>query len=287
MFEVRSLTADDLDDAEELSAQAGWNQITADWERFLTTCPEGCFAGTVDGELAATTAVITYGRDVSWIGMVLVDERHRSQGYGSRIFERGLEYARDHGGDLIGLDATPLGEPIYRKYGFERVEPVFRWQGTLRASEHGGGERNPAECVEQVTSDDVDTVCEFDRRYVGIDRSALLRELIAEPAVRGYRSYDSTEPTGYVIVRPGRTHWQIGPIVTAQPSTIEPLLRAVSVDFGGCDVIVDTPDRTDITTHLGNRGLSRARELVRMTYPEPESALATDSVHAFLDFAFG
>lgn len=287
MLEVRSLTADDLDDARELSTQADWNQTTADWERFLTVCPKGCFAGTVDGELAATTAVITYGSDVSWIGMVLVDERHRSQGYGSRIFERGLKYAEDHGGDLIGLDATPLGEPIYRKYGFERVEPVFRWQGTLRASKRGDEERDPAESVEQVTSNDVDTVCELDRRYVGTDRSTLLRELVTEPTVRGYLSYGSTEPTGYAIVRPGRTHWQIGPIVTAQPGTIGPLLRAVSVDFGGCDVIVDTPDRAVVTTHLRDRGLSRVRELVRMTYPEPESALATDSVHAFLDFAFG
>lgn len=287
MFEVRSLTPDDLDDAEALSAQADWNQITADWERFLTVCPEGCFAGTVDGELAATTAVITYGSDVSWIGMVLVDENHRSRGYGSRIFERGLEYAVDEGGDLIGLDATPLGEPIYRKYGFERVEPVFRWQGTLRASEHGDERRDSRGSIEQVTSGDVDTVCEFDRRYVGIDRSTLLRELIAEPAVRGYRCSESTGLTGYVIVRPGRTHWQIGPIVAAQPSAIGPLLRAVSVDFGGCDVIADTPDRTDVTAHLEEFGLSRVRELARMTHPQPEPALATDSVHAFLDFAFG
>lgn len=287
MLDVRPLTADDLDDARELSTQAEWNQITADWERLLTLCPDGCFAGTVDGELAATTTVITYGGDVSWIGMVLVDERHRSQGYGSRIFERGLEYAGDHGGDLVGLDATSLGEPIYRKYGFEPVESAFRWQGRLRAVEHGDEGRGSRGSVERISSEDVDGVCEFDRRYVGVDRDSLLRTLITESDVRGYLVHESAELAGYAIVRPGRTRWQIGPIVTARPNAIEPLLRAVSIDFEECDVIVDTPDRTVITTHLRKCGLSPARELVRMTYPRTESALATDSVHAFLDFAFG
>lgn len=98
MLDVRPLTADDLDAARGLSTQAGWNQIAADWRRFLRLSPTGCFAGVVDDEVVATTAVITYGTDVSWIGMVLVDERHRGQGYGSRIFERGLEYAEREGG---------------------------------------------------------------------------------------------------------------------------------------------------------------------------------------------
>jgi GNAT superfamily N-acetyltransferase len=141
MLDVRALTVDDLDAARGLSTRAGWNQMAADWKRFLTLSPGGCFAGVVDGEVVATTAVIIYGGSVSWIGMVLVDERHRSRGYGSRIFERGLEYATSEGGSVVGLDATHLGEPIYRKYGFERVEPVFRWQGTLRPSGSEGGTR--------------------------------------------------------------------------------------------------------------------------------------------------
>ncbi|UTF52236.1 GNAT family N-acetyltransferase [Natronosalvus rutilus] len=295
MLEIRPLTANDLDDALALSTQAGWNQLPADWERLLTCCPAGCFAGTVDDELVATTTVITYGvdgngADVSWIGMVLVDEAHRGQGFGSRIFEHGLEYARENGGGLVGLDATHLGEPIYRNYGFERVEPVFRWQGTLPRPEDLADEQEPRhdkETIERLTPPNVDAILEFDRRHVGVDRSTLLEKLCAESEVRGFYSRTSTGIKGYVIVRPGRTHWQIGPLVAAEPSVIDPLLRAVSADFPGETVIVDSPERDATTTSLETFGLSRERELVRMTYPDREPALVSESVHVFLDFAFG
>jgi GNAT superfamily N-acetyltransferase len=287
MLDVRALTSDDLDAARGLSTRAGWNQTAADWKRFLTLSPGGCFAGVVDGEVVATTAVVTYGGSVSWIGMVLVDERHRSRGYGSRIFERGLEYATSEGGSVVGLDATHLGEPIYRKYGFERVEPVFRWQGTLRPSGSEGGTRTTVERVDRVSPEDVGPLRDFDREHVEVDRSALLRELLEEPDVRGYLARESTRVTGYAIVRPGRTARQIGPIVAARPETIDPLLRAVARQFEGQSVIVDAPGRVVLSSALERRGLARDRELVRMTSPEPESVLTTDSVYAFLDFAFG
>ncbi|USZ72239.1 GNAT family N-acetyltransferase [Natronosalvus halobius] len=295
MLEIRPLTADDLDDALTLSTQAGWNQHPADWERLLACCSAGCFAGTVDGDLVATTTVITYGSDgngadVSWVGMVLVDETHRGQGFGSRIFEHGLDYALGNGGDIVGLDATHLGEPIYRNYGFESVEPVFRWQGMLPRPEDVADEREPGtgrETIERLTLPDVDAVFEFDRHHVGVDRSTLLQELFAEPEVRGFYSQTSAGIEGYAIIRPGRTHWQIGPLVAAEPSVVDPLLRAVSADLPGEKVIVDSPERGATTSSLEALGLARERELVRMTYPDRESALATESVHGFLDFAFG
>ncbi len=281
MLELRSLRPADVDDAMALSRQAGWNQVPADWERLLSLAPEGCFAGWVDGDLVATATVVTYG-PVSWIGMVLVDEDHRSQGYGSRIFERGLEYAREAGGRIIGLDATHLGEPIYGKYGFETVATVFRWQGEL-ASDGTGADPDR---VRQLSSADGDDLAAFDRRQAGVDRGDLLEELLGEEGVRGY-GLDGPDGAlaGYAIVRPGRTHRQIGPIV-ADGEGIAPLLSAVAADLDG-SVIVDAPADDPIAPHLAAMGLERDRELLRMTYPEPEPALLGESVRAFTCFAFG
>ncbi|XVH33137.1 GNAT family N-acetyltransferase (plasmid) [Haloferacaceae archaeon DSL9] len=283
MLEIRQLEADDLVDARRLSTQAGWNQTGADWRRLRTLCPDGCFAGTVDGTLVATTTVMTYG-DSSWIGMVLVDEAHRSNGYGSRLFERGLEYARIHGGDTVGLDATSLGEPIYRRYGFERAEPVFRWRGQLRPS----GKIGLSDGVHRsdgLDSGEIESLGEFDRRHLGDDRRPLLRELVAERDVRVFRVRDSNTIGGYAIVRPGRSAWHIGPVV-ADPRAVGPLFRAVADAFEGREVIADAPDRNGISK-LESIGLSRDRELVRMTYPDARAALRTDAVWAFVDFAFG
>ncbi|WP_137290794.1 GNAT family N-acetyltransferase [Natronorubrum halophilum] len=46
--------------------------------------------------------------------MMLVDKDHRNEGYGSQLFDRGLEFARTYGGDVVGLDTTSMEEPIYR-----------------------------------------------------------------------------------------------------------------------------------------------------------------------------
>ncbi|WP_114576393.1 GNAT family N-acetyltransferase [Saliphagus sp. LR7] len=282
MLELRSLRPADVDDAMALSTQAGWNQVPADWERLLSLASEGCFAGTVEGELVATATVVTYG-DVAWIGMVLVDEDHRSRGYGSRIFERGLEYAREAGDRIVGLDATHLGEPIYGKYGFETVATVFRWQGELAS----GGTGVDPDRVRQLSSTDADDLATFDRHRVGVDRSGLLRELLGEEGVRGY-GLDGPDGAlaGYAVVRPGRTSRQIGPLV-ADREGIAPLLSAVGVDVGSQQVIVDAPADDPVAGHLAATGLERDRELVRMTHPEAEPALLGGSVRAFTCFAFG
>ncbi|MFC7189794.1 GNAT family N-acetyltransferase [Halocatena marina] len=104
---IEKLTLDSVPAAMQLSKQAGWNQCRADWELLLTLAPDHCFAGWIGDDLIATTTVVTYGGDVSWIGMVLVSEEHRGQGYGSQIFQTALEATLERGQSAIGLDATP------------------------------------------------------------------------------------------------------------------------------------------------------------------------------------
>jgi hypothetical protein len=70
MEKLRRLRAEDIPDAAQLSAQAGWNQTEEDWRTLLELSPEGCLAIEVDGRLAATTTLFCYGRGLAWIGMV-------------------------------------------------------------------------------------------------------------------------------------------------------------------------------------------------------------------------
>ncbi|WP_436925616.1 GNAT family N-acetyltransferase [Halosimplex amylolyticum] len=286
MLDIRLLTGGDVEDALALSTQAGWNQVAADWKRFLDRSPDGCFAGTVDGELVATAAVVTYGESVSWIGMVLVDEDHRGRGHGTQIFEHALEFARDRDGEVVGLDATDEGARIYRTYGFERVESVHRWQGKLDAPVGETGDY-PAGAMAPIAPENRDSIFAFDRAQVGTDRTGLLRTLLAEPETVGVCSRGAGGVDGYAIARPGRTHWQVGPVVGTDASAVTPLVRGVSDLAGVRDVIVDAPNRRAIARQLEQAGLAKRRKLARMTVPEARPALLDDSVVGFVDFAFG
>jgi len=69
---LRLMTRDDLPFADSVRSLEGWNQTLADWERFLTLQPDGCFVAEWNGTRAGTAATTIYGSDLAWIGMVLV-----------------------------------------------------------------------------------------------------------------------------------------------------------------------------------------------------------------------
>ena len=64
---IRLLEVRDLAGAMRLKESAGWNQTAADWRRLLELAPEGCFAVELDGVIAATATVVTYGQDLAWM----------------------------------------------------------------------------------------------------------------------------------------------------------------------------------------------------------------------------
>lgn len=281
-IEIERLTAADVDDAWRLSTQVGWNQTEADWQRLLDLFPDTCFAGRLEDELIATSTLATYG-DVGWIGMVLVDESHRRRGYGSELFERALEAAHDRGLEIVGLDATDAGREVYRQYGFKSVVGIDRWAGSLQR-EAVDGNNDGTERVESI--DDIDSVADFDRTQVGVDRSALLEHVIDADGATALRLDRDGRMRGYAVVRPGRTQKQVGPVVAESSDGAATLLTCVA-ERTDEPVIVDAL-RGDRTESLLRRfGLDVQRRLHRMTEGEPRSALDGDAVVAAAGFEWG
>src|SRR5882762_6634448 len=127
-FEIREMQMDELPHALRLSTQAGWNQNAQDWRRIYYLCDDSCFAGKIEGQLVATGAVVPYGNKCGWISVMLVDEKYRRRGYGEAMLNRLLRTADEMGLEWMGLDATEMGEPLYRKKGFRPVGGVDRWK---------------------------------------------------------------------------------------------------------------------------------------------------------------
>lgn len=284
---VDSLTRADVPDAMALSTQAGWNQVAADWHRLLDLDADGCFAGRIDGDLVATGTLVTFGDEVGWIGMILVDEDHRRQGYGTDVFDRVLELAAERG-VTAGLDATDAGREVYRKRDFVDVAPIERWCGPLSADGGGADDAgSEAVAVDEVGSDDRDEIaaaCALDERAVGVDRSDLIGHLVAEAgtttlAVDGGRG-------GYAVVRPGREHDHLGPLVADSETAAESLVRAAAAVVDG-SVLVDVLDVAFAESVLAPRGMAPQRHLTRMVAEEPTPLLVGDGVRAAAGFELG
>lgn len=287
MLVIAPLDSGDVDDALRLSAQSGWNQVAADWRRFLSLSPDGCFGGYVGGDLVGTTCTVTYDDVMSWVGMVLVDEAHRKQGYGTELFERGLAHALDAGAS-VGLDATEFGAPLYREHGFRETVPVERWTGPVeavgrdRTSESGGPERATVLQPKQWAD-----LCELDADTLGVDRTAFLDHLLSEVGVSALGVSEGDELVAYAVVRPGREHPQLGPAVAPDAAHLSALLDGVTTLLTEPAVVVDVvPDDGTVET-LRAHGLTRRRRLSRMVHGDASCPLDGDGVRAITGFAWG
>lgn len=276
---IRLLTDSDRGELLSLSEESGWNQLWPDWERILRLCPEWVFGAEIRGQgLVATSTVLTYGDECGWVGMVLVRKSCRGGGLGKLIFEKALETAKERGIRNIGLDAADLGRPIYLKYGFVDTCPISRWSGTLKSG-HGMLSDYAGEA-------DWPGIIELDYRHSGVDRSALLRRLAAEPDVRCWVCRDGGRVVGYGILRPGREAWQLGPVVVDQDEAFSKILSTAAHFLNGRPVFMDI-FHPGIEARVKALGLERARLLMRMYHGHVSDHLSGEGICCGAGFELG
>lgn len=72
--------------------------------------------------LAVSTAIAWLGDDSVGIFNVATPPKFRGRGYGRAVTTKALQASFDGGADLAWLQASPLGERVYRAMGFRQVD---------------------------------------------------------------------------------------------------------------------------------------------------------------------
>ena len=261
--------------ATRLSAQAGWNQTPDDWRRLARLSPDRVRVLVEGDDVVASWAVVGFGA-VAWIGMILVEQTHRGRGLGTAAFDEALAAARAAGHREVGLDATHLGEPLYRKRGFETVAPIVRWQGTVRPTPRDGD----APPHRGLTAG----VLELDARHAGVDRGRLLEDLAATATVVSLSRDGAT--IAYAAVRPGRVADFLGPVVAADAHGFDEIVAAATRPLAGRPLICDLLDPQGDGV-LAGLGLAPARRLARMTLPAAPGCLCGPGIRCGAGFELG
>lgn len=273
-LEFEPLTETDVPAALRLSAEAGWGMREIDWRRMVSAPWIDAIGGRADGDLAATATVIRYGRDLAWIGSILVDEERRRRGHGTAVFDAAVSLAADC--RVAGLDANDDGKPIYGRAGFEDVAPVEQWSGVLDPD----GDPAP---ISRTT--DAADVAAIDRDECGVDRSFLLESLLEDPDATAYH-----EPgAGYALVTAAPDGPTVGPVVSASADLVPDLLAAVAADHEGTPVTANVVASGDAVAPFRDAGLAHERTLTRMV-DDPDAGvdpLTGPSIRAITGFAYG
>lgn len=282
-FHVRTMTADDVAAGMHLKTTAGWNQTEADWHRFLASHPTGSFVAEFAGEVVGTVTTIAYGTRLAWIGMMLVDPAHRRQGIGESLMKAALEDLEKRDIRAIGLDATPMGRPLYERLGFRARSELNRWAWNRQASAIA-----PEPPSRTPGAIDLKSLLDQDSEVFGADRSALIRSFVETRPERFVVSSLGASRPDYGLTRPGTVADHIGAWVADEPTGAAAVLEALVGRSSAPRMIADVPsDHPFAGRLLHASGFRIARDLTRMYRGPWETPPLAGDVCAILGPEFG
>src|SRR5262249_19770543 len=116
----------------------------------------------------ATATLLCYGTSLAWTGMVLTHPDFRRRGLAKRMLRHVLAVADSLAIRTVKLDATDMGEPLYRSLGFVPEQRVERWIQSVSLTSNS----------ESTCSHDLSSGVGTDRVAFGADRTSLLHVLL-------------------------------------------------------------------------------------------------------------
>jgi GNAT superfamily N-acetyltransferase len=254
------MTCEDMAGGLRLCRLSLWNQVEDDWRCFLEWAEGGGRLVEKDGDVAGTVAFLRYGPCFSWLSMMLVDPSVRHAGIGTRLLEAALDALAEE--PCVRLDASPAGEPLYRRYGFLPEYALTRARITVAAERF----RRSPDTVCPVAPEDLDGIFAWDREVFGADRSRLLGSFYARaPELAWCARAESAALRGYCFGRPGYRYAQLGPIVAEGFGTARDLVANSLAGQDGRTLVVDAPQLVpEWMRWLESVGFEMERPFLRM-----------------------
>jgi len=257
-----ALRADDLDEANALVAEAGWNQNAADWRIFLEL-GRAFAVKDAGGRLAATAATLPYPSGFGWISMVLVSGPFRRQGIATRLLQRCIGALREAGMVPV-LDATPAGREVYRLLGFRDGWAITRWRRSNATQVMKTG------VARLLGAGDWPAVLALDAQAFGCDRGPLLERLRTRSMQFACVVAKDGRLRGFLLGREGRVATQLGPIVAEDEAAAAELAGFACARIAG-PVLLDALDRHRALAHwLAAQGFVDERPYTRMALGRDE-----------------
>ncbi len=123
----------------------------------------------LDGDLVGCANVLLNGK-AGWLGNIIVLPQARRAGIGTALTRHLLEFLHSEGVASPLLIATSMGEPVYRKLGFETVSTYLFFSRT------DGGSSSPVSdsSIRPLILEDVEVVLALDATVTGEQRQPFL-----------------------------------------------------------------------------------------------------------------
>lgn len=253
---LRTLDPSEASAGLRLSTLAGWNQSEVDWEFLLKHGWVMCVSS--PDQVLGSVVVLRYPPGIGWIGMVLVDPEWQGRGIGKRLLYEAAAYCEE-AGLIPGLDATPMGQQVYKRFGFVDVGELVR----MRRVERRGDSVKSGSLERE--SEPGETGYAWDQLGFGHERAFVLQWLEKTyPDLCVSRIGADGELDAVAWGRRGRTAVHIGPLMARSQESAESLVSDF-LESQEAAWIIDVPVRhTRFVGWLHSQGFEVERGFTRM-----------------------
>ena len=155
---------------------AGLNSLPpTDWnfnyecflKEFLATNFFYAFVLIQNEKIVGTGNVLIKGK-LGWLANIIVDNKYRGEGFGSKITKYLVEFLNSKGCETQLLIATDLGEPVYKKIGFKKLT---EYRCFLTEKDNGVVYSN---AIRKLVPSDLEDLVKMDRDANDEDREHLI-----------------------------------------------------------------------------------------------------------------
>ncbi|MEM7317119.1 MAG: GNAT family N-acetyltransferase, partial [Planctomycetota bacterium] len=202
-----------------------------------------------DAHSSVKVTTTCYGQALAWIGMMLVHPEYRRRGIATDLMNQSLRFLRAGNVRCIKLDATPVGQPVYERLGFQAEWTFHRWQFDARKENHRS-------CSDSDHPAGKPTF-PLDHQAFGVDRTAWLTRL-AEG------SFFLQADGGFGMIRAGQLADYLGPITAVDRGVAHQIIVQLLARSRG-KVFWDIPGPNHHAIDIARQlGFEPVRDLTRM-----------------------
>ena len=225
--------------------------------RYLSLQTAGAFVARHETTVIGFGGAMDYG-PFAYIGLMAVHPRMQRRGVGGLILERLLAWLDERRCPTALLDASPVGAPLYTRYGFTAEDTTV----VLRLTQRVCLPHQLSESVSHLSEADIPAVVAFDAPYFGADRQAILTSYWIDDPQRAFIVRDSNRRiAGYLFAQPTT----LGPWLANTVEDAERLLvQALALPFAGEPNVFVSAHNTDALELLNRYGFNQQRTLSHM-----------------------
>jgi len=278
-YKISVMSQNEIQTAISWAQREGWNPGIHDASAFYAADPTGFLVGKYNDQPIATISAVKYGAHFGFIGLYIVKDEFRGNGFGFKIWESAITSLA---GRNIGLDGVLAQQDNYKKSGFKLAHRNIRFSGKSA--------KNTLSTTKIIESQHIDfkDIESYDSRFFPEKRSTFLKNWITPENSRTLAIVENSKIVGYGSIRACDRGFKIGPLNAETSDLAVELFIALTATIPeGSEIFLDVPEPNKCAIQLAQTfGMNPVFETARM-YTKDFPQLPLEKIFGITTFELG